>query len=192
MEKKSAAPKKAKAKKVTTKAPAKRAAKKPAVVAHEETPVVITTPEVIKAPEPKPAIVAAPAPVVAAQPAAAPAPVKSEQSPAAHTHLQGGTQPAPFQREGQPPRPAPFPPRPAFVENLIHIEGVLDIDLVKGGNGQLLDMAKAGKRRPSDCFVPKELIRRFKLKQGMMIAGTAYPAEGRFPNPKIKFIETVD
>ncbi len=192
MEKKSAAPKKAKAKKVTTKAPAKRAAKKPAVVAHEETPVVITTPEVIKAPEPKPAIVAAPAPVVAAQPAAAPAPVKSEQSPAAHTHSQGGTQPAPFQREGQPPRPAPFPPRPAFVENLIHIEGLLDIDLVKGGNGQLLDMAKAGKRRPFDCFVPKELIRRFKLKQGMMIAGTAYPAEGRFPNPKIKFIETVD
>ena len=78
------------------------------------------------------------------------------------------------------------------VENSIRIEGILDIDAAKGGNGQLLDMAKNGKRRPTDTFVPKELIRRFKLKQGMSIGGTAFPPEGRFPNPKVKFIESVD
>ncbi len=40
--------------------------------------------------------------------------------------------------------------------------------------------------------MPKELIRRFKLRTGSHIAGTAWPAEGRFPNPKMKFIEAVD
>jgi transcription termination factor Rho len=77
-------------------------------------------------------------------------------------------------------------------DNTIRVEGVLDIDVSKGGNGQLLDLAKTGKRRPTDTFVPKELIRRFKLKPGMMIAGTAFPPEGRFPNPKMRFIEMVD
>ncbi len=84
-------------------------------------------------------------------------------------------------------RPAAPPP-----ENLIQVEGILDIDVSKSGNGQLLDLGRFGKRRPTDTFVPKELIRRFKLKQGQCIAGTAYPAEGKFPNPKIKFIESVD
>ncbi len=84
--------------------------------------------------------------------------------------------------------PAPQPPA---VET-IHVEGVLDIDLQRGGNGQLLDLARGGKRRPSDPFVPKELIRRFKLRTGSMIGGTAFPPDGRFPNPKMRFIETVD
>ena len=77
-------------------------------------------------------------------------------------------------------------------ENLIQVEGILDIDIQRGGNGQLLDLSRYGKRRPSDTFVPKELIRRFKLRQGSHIAGTAWPAEGKFPNPKMKFIEAVD
>ena len=77
-------------------------------------------------------------------------------------------------------------------ENVIQVSGVLDIDIQKGGNGQLLDLTRYGKRRPSDTFVPKELIRRFKLRQGSLITGTAWPAEGRFPNPKMKFVESVD
>ena len=85
------------------------------------------------------------------------------------------------------PQPAAAP-----VDNTIRVEGILDIDVTKGGNGQLLDMSKSGKRRPTDTFVPKELIRRFKLKAGSMIGGTAFPPEGRFPNPKMRFIETVD
>jgi transcription termination factor Rho len=82
-------------------------------------------------------------------------------------------------------------PAPAPVET-IQVEGVLDIDLQRGGNGQLLDLSRGGKRRPSDPFVPKELIRRFKLRTGSMIGGTAFPPDGRFPNPKMRFIETVD
>jgi transcription termination factor Rho len=81
---------------------------------------------------------------------------------------------------------------PEKPDNLIRVEGVLDIDPQKGGNGQLLDLNRFGKRRPSDPFVPKELIRRFKLKQGSVVGGTAFPPEGRFPNPKMKFIESVD
>ena len=96
--------------------------------------------------------------------------------------------PAPASPEGAAPAASPPPP----VENTIHVEGVLDIDLQRGGNGQLLDLARGGKRRPSDTFVPKELIRRFKLRTGSMIGGTAFPPDGRFPNPKMRFIETVD
>jgi transcription termination factor Rho len=90
------------------------------------------------------------------------------------------------------PVAAPAPPPAAPPENVIQISGVLDIDVQHGGNGELLDLARFGKRRVTDCFVPKELIRRFRLKQGSQITGTAWPAEGKFPNPKMKFIESVD
>ena len=134
---------------------------------------------VVAAPTPPPAIfVPSPAPVAPPIVAAAPA-VNTSLPPLPAAPIAGAPPPA---------APAPVP----FFERTIHVEGVLDIDLNQGGNGQLLDMAKNGKRRPSDTFVPKELIRRFKLKPGMMIGGTAYPAEGRFPNPKMKFIETLD
>ncbi len=94
-----------------------------------------------------------------------------------------------------PPTPPPADgntPAGAAVENTIRVEGVLDIDVQRGGNGQLIDIARGGKRRPTDPFVPKELIRRFKLRSGSMIGGTAFPPDGRFPNPKMRFIETVD
>ena len=94
-------------------------------------------------------------------------------------------------KENAPVASNPAPEQPP-VDNLIHVEGILDIDRQRGGNGQLLDMSTGGKYRPSNPFVPKELIRRFKLRDGSEIGGTAYPAEGRFPNPKMKFIETVD
>jgi transcription termination factor Rho len=93
--------------------------------------------------------------------------------------------PTPALPEGNAPAPAP-------VENTIQVEGVLDIDLQRGGNGQLIDISRGSKRRPTDPFVPKELIRRFKLKTGAMVGGTAFPPDGRFPNPKMRFIETVD
>jgi transcription termination factor Rho len=57
-------------------------------------------------------------------------------------------------------------PAPAPVEITIRVEGVLDIDLQRGGHGQLIDLVRGGKRRPTDPFVPKELIRRFKLLSG--------------------------
>src|SRR5687767_3150739 len=106
----------------------------------------------------------------------------ADQSAATATAL-AATNPA--QADGAAPAPAP-------VENTIRVEGVLDIDLQRGGNGQLIDIGRGGKRRPTDPFVPKELIRRFKLRAGSMIGGTAFPPDGRFPNPKMRFIETVD
>jgi transcription termination factor Rho len=90
------------------------------------------------------------------------------------------------------PAAAPVAPPAPPVENTIRVQGVLDIDLLHGGNGQLIDIGRGGKRRPTDTFVPKELIRRFKLRVGSMIGGTAFPPDGRFLNPKMRFIETVD
>ncbi len=84
--------------------------------------------------------------------------------------------------------PAPTP-APALPENTIRVEGILDID--NSRNGQLLDLTRHGKRRPSDPFVPRELIRRFHLQQGSIITASATP-DPRFPNPKIRFIEKVD
>ena len=78
---------------------------------------------------------------------------------------------------------------PAQPDNSIRVEGILDID--NSRNGQLLDLAKHGKRRPTDPFVPRELIRRFHLQQGSIITAMAAP-DGRFPNPKVRFIEKVD
>ncbi len=84
----------------------------------------------------------------------------------------------------QAPSTTPVPP-----DNSIRVEGVLDID--NSRNGQLLDLARFGKRRPTDPFVPRELVRRFKLQQGSIITAQATP-DDRFPNPKIRFIEKVD
>ena len=109
---------------------------------------------------------------------------KKSESAAADTPV--ATAPAPTAPDATPA------PTPAPVENTIRVEGVLDIDLQRGGNGQLIDIGRGGKRRPTDPFVPKELIRRFKLRTGSMIGGTAFPPDGRFPNPKMRFIETVD
>jgi len=80
-------------------------------------------------------------------------------------------------------------PAPAQPENTIRVEGILDLD--NSRNGQLLDLSKFGKRRPTDPFVPRELIRRFHLNQGSTITATATPDQ-RFPNPKVRFIEKVD
>lgn len=141
---------------------------------HRPEPAPITPPTpppAVAAPAPSPE----PAPVaVAATPDPVPAPTAATPAPA--------------------PAPAPViaPPAP-YQENLVKVEGILDIDLQRGGgNGALLDPTKNGRRRPSDTFVPKEMIRRFRLKQGSIIKGIAWPAEGRFPNPKMKFIESVD
>jgi len=84
------------------------------------------------------------------------------------------------------PAPSPTPAQP---DNSIRVEGILDID--NSRNGALLDLAKHGKRRPTDPFVPRELIRRFHLNQGSMVTAMVTPDE-RFPNPKVRFIEKVD
>ena len=74
-------------------------------------------------------------------------------------------------------------------EETITVEGVLEI--TKKKTGQLLDLSKNGRQRPTDPFVPKELIRRFKLRPGSHIVAQA-TADPRFQNPKVRYIEKVD
>lgn len=71
----------------------------------------------------------------------------------------------------------------------IAVEGIFEQS--KNKTGQLLDPARNGKTRPTDPFVTKELVRRFKIKNGSYITGQAEQNQ-RFPNPKLSFIETVD
>lgn len=71
----------------------------------------------------------------------------------------------------------------------IAVSGVLEI--LKNQTGQLLDPSRNGKTQPCDPFVPRELIKRFKIKKGSFIEGKAQKNE-RFSNPKVRFIDTID
>jgi transcription termination factor Rho len=74
-------------------------------------------------------------------------------------------------------------------EETVTVEGVLEITNKK--TGQLLDLTKNGRQRPTDPFIPKELIRRFKLKNGNYVVAQA-TVDPRFQNPKIRYIDSVD
>ena len=74
-------------------------------------------------------------------------------------------------------------------DNKITVEGILEI--TKNKTGQLLDPKNNGRTRNSDPFIPREMIRRFRLKPGSHIVASAIP-DKRFPNPKVRFIESVD
>ena len=69
------------------------------------------------------------------------------------------------------------------------VEGILD--LIENKSGVLLDPKRGGKTTPLDPFVPKELIRRFKLKQGSIIRADAH-FDKRRPNPKVQYVHSVD
>jgi transcription termination factor Rho len=71
----------------------------------------------------------------------------------------------------------------------IPVEGIFEPQNNKAGI--LLDPARNGKTRPTDPFVPRELVRRFKLKRGQYVTGSGQK-DGRHPNPKVRFIETLD
>jgi len=101
--------------------------------------------------------------------------MENNQPPAAAT-------PAPLPSPGQGPAFAPTVPE-------IRVQGIFDLTNDKAGS--LLDPAKGGKPRPTDPYVPKELVRRFKLREGSLVEGTATP-DPRFPNPKLKFIDKID
>lgn len=74
-------------------------------------------------------------------------------------------------------------------DNEIEVTGILE--LLPNKTGQLIDPTRNGKTKPSDPFVPRELIKRFKLKQGNLIKAKALH-NSRHPNPKVRFIDTVD
>ena len=74
-------------------------------------------------------------------------------------------------------------------DNEIEVSGILEI--LENKPGQLIDPSRNGKTKPDDPFVPRELIKRFKLKQGSFIEAKALH-NNRFPNPKVRYIEKVD
>ncbi|NCG09267.1 MAG: transcription termination factor Rho [Verrucomicrobia bacterium] len=80
-------------------------------------------------------------------------------------------------------------PENTATDNEITVSGLLEI--LPNKTGQLLDPTRNGKTTPNDPFVPRELIKRFKLKSGNSIVGKALH-NAKFPNPKVRFIETVD
>lgn len=69
------------------------------------------------------------------------------------------------------------------------VEGILNP--MKNKSGHLLDPARNGKPRPTDPFVPREMLRRFKLQKGSYLRAKA-KADPRFPNPKVTYILTID
>lgn len=173
--------------------PAKKIAA-PKDAAPSVTPELVL--EATPAPEVQPVAPAQEAPTPVVVSVAAPAPAPIQVAPAAQVVVAPVVVAAPPSPVVVAPAPvvAPTPPASAPIqENLVQVGGILDIDMQRGGgNGALLDPTKNGRRRPTDTFIPKEMIRRFRLKQGSFIQGIAWPAEGRFPNPKMKFIQSVD
>ncbi|NBB80198.1 MAG: transcription termination factor Rho [Verrucomicrobia bacterium] len=96
--------------------------------------------------------------------------------------------------ETTPPEPAQengpiSDPKEKKRDDEIVVSGILEI--LENKTGQLLDPSRNGKTKPDDPFVPRELIKRFKLKQGSFIEGKAQH-NAKFPNPKVRFIDTVD
>jgi transcription termination factor Rho len=74
-------------------------------------------------------------------------------------------------------------------ETQVSVEGIFEPSNNK--TGQLLDPSKNGRQRHSDPFIPRELVRRFKLKRGQWIKANALH-DGRYPNPKVRYIEEID
>ena len=71
----------------------------------------------------------------------------------------------------------------------IPVEGIYEPS--SNRSGVLLDSSRNGKKRNTDPFIPRELIRRFKIRVGSYVTGQAQ-LDRRYPNPKVRFIETID
>ncbi len=78
-------------------------------------------------------------------------------------------------------------PKPEL--DIIEVEGIFDLG--QNNNGVLLDPKRGGRARPSDTYIPRELVRRFSLKRGQYIVGNAHKGQAH-QNPKLRFISTID
>jgi transcription termination factor Rho len=74
-------------------------------------------------------------------------------------------------------------------ENKVAVSGVLE--MLSNKTARLIDPARNGKTRPTDPFIPPELIKRFRLKPGNFVEAQALLNE-RYLNPKVCFIDKVD
>ncbi len=71
----------------------------------------------------------------------------------------------------------------------IIVQGICELQ--SNNSGQLVDPASNGKIRASDPFLPRELIKRFKIRRGSYVVARAQ-IDKRFPNPKIRYVDSVD
>jgi len=72
----------------------------------------------------------------------------------------------------------------------VNVSGILEIDS-KQKSGTLLQPQNRGKSKPSDPFVPRELIQKLKLRNGSWLEAQA-TADPRFRNPKVRFVDKID
>ena len=73
--------------------------------------------------------------------------------------------------------------------DLEQVAGILEPNDNK--SGVLLDPKRGGKTTPHDPFIPRELLRRFKLRKGSLITGNAV-LDKQNARPKVRYIDTVD
>ena len=69
------------------------------------------------------------------------------------------------------------------------VEGILVLD--GNNNGTLRSLKRRGKAFPSDAFVPREVVKRFKMKQGSFVVAKAMLRKGH-ASAKANFIESID
>jgi len=72
---------------------------------------------------------------------------------------------------------------------LEQVSGILEPNDNK--SGVLLDPKRGGKTTPHDPFIPRELLRRFKLRKGSLIEGNA-ALDKQSSRPKVRYVDTVD
>jgi transcription termination factor Rho len=71
----------------------------------------------------------------------------------------------------------------------VQVEGIFEPNQKKAG--QLLDPSRNGKRQRTDPYLPRELVRRFKIQRGSWIVGQAHTSN-RLPNLTIRYIHSID
>ena len=90
---------------------------------------------------------------------------------------------------GNPPAPKPKIVNPDLPVEEISVAGVLVVD--EHSNGALRSPARCGKSYPTDPFVGKDLIKRFKMKTGSWVEGKAQRNVGAAES-KLSYVDGID
>jgi transcription termination factor Rho len=92
------------------------------------------------------------------------------------------------QQQGQRPQGQPQQGQAQAQPNLVAVEGVLDTD-VKGPNAYLRQLKRNLLAGPDDPELPKNLVQKFRLRQGQYVTALAQP---RGQKGLVQKVETVD
>ena len=90
---------------------------------------------------------------------------------------------------GNPPAPKPKIVNPDLPVEEISVAGVLVVD--EHSNGALRSPARCGKSYPTDPFVGKDLIKRFKMKTGSWVEGKVQRNVGAVES-KLSYVDGID